>query len=123
MLGQAHHFRNYAPEKIEYAINRYTNEGGRLYNVINNRLEDREYLAGDYSIADMATMPWILGERQGHSFDDFSNLKDWRERLKARPALQKGWSVMRDEVRSVADQTQDKERWEILFGSKQFKRR
>jgi GST-like protein len=123
MLGQAHHFRNYAPEKIEYAINRYTNEGGRLYNVIDKRLEGREYLAGDYSIADMATMPWILGERQGHSFDDFSNLKDWRERLKARPALQKGWSVMRDEVRSVADQTQDKERWEILFGSKQFERR
>ena len=123
MLGQAHHFRNYAPEKIEYAINRYTNESGRLYNVIDKRLEDREYLAGDYSIADMATMPWILGKRQGHSFDDFPNLKEWRERLKARPALQKGWSVMRDEVRSVADQTKDKERWEVLFGSKQFQRR
>ena len=122
MLGQAHHFRNYAPNKIEYAIDRYTNETGRLYNVIDKRLENRDYLAGDYSIADMATMPWLLGKHQGQNYDDFPKLKQWRERLKARPALQKGWSVMRDEVRSVADQSKDKERWEILFGAKQFQR-
>ena len=122
MLGQAHHFRNYAPEKIEYAIDRYTNETGRLYSVIDNRLDDRDYLAGDYSIADMATMPWILGKRQGQNYDDFPNLKQWRERLKARPALQKGWSVMKDEVRSVADQNKNKDRWDILFGTKQFQR-
>ena len=122
MLGQAHHFRNYAPEKIEYAINRYTNEGGRLYGVIDRQLQDRDYLAGEYSIADMATMPWLLGKHQGQNYDDYPNLKERRNKLKARPALQKGWSVMRD-VRSVADETKDKERWEILFGSKQFQKR
>ena len=79
-------------------------------------------MAGEYSIADMATMPWLLGKHQGQNYDDYPNLKEWRNKLKARPALQKGWSVMRD-VRSVADETKDKERWEILFGSKQFQKR
>ena len=122
MLGQAHHFRNYAPNKIEYAIDRYTNETGRLYNVIDKRLENRDYLAGDYSIADMATMPWILGKGQGQDYDNFPNLKKWRNLLKARPALQKGWSVMKGE-RNNTDDAKNKERWEILFGSKQFERR
>lgn len=122
MIGQAHHFRAYAPEKISYAIDRYTNEAGRLYGVIDRRLSDREYLAGDYSIADMATMPWILGKGQGQDYDNFPNLKKWRDLLKARPALQKGWSVMKGE-RNNTDDAKNKERWEILFGSKQFERR
>ena len=122
MMGQAHHFRAYAPEKISYAIDRYTNEAGRLYGVIDRRLSDRQYLAGDYSIADMATMPWILGKGQGQDYDNFPNLKKWRNLLKARPALQKGWSVMKGE-RNNTDDAKNKERWEVLFGSKQFERR
>lgn len=122
MMGQAHHFRTYAPEKISYAINRYTNEAGRLYGVIDRRLSDRQYLAGDYSIADMATMPWILGKGQGQDYDNFPNLKKWRNLLKARPALQRGWSVMKGE-RNNTDDAKNKERWEVLFGSKQFERR
>jgi len=122
MLGQVHHFRNYAPKKIEYAIDRYTNEAGRLYRVIDKRLEDRDYLAGEYSIADMATMPWILGKHQGQNYDNYPNLKNWRNRLKVRPALQKGWSIMRD-TSKPSDSTKDTERWEILFGSKQFQDR
>ena len=122
MMGQAHHFRAYAPEKISYAIDRYTNEAGRLYGVIDRRLSDRQYLAGDYSIADMATMPWILGKGQGQDYDNFPNLKKWRNLLKARPALQRGWSVMKGE-RNNTDDAKNKERWEVLFGSKQFERR
>src|SRR5262245_14724321 len=80
MLGQAHHFRGYAPEKIAYAIDRYTNEANRLYGVMNRRLADREYLAGEYSIADMACWPWIVPyERQGQRLEEFPNLKRWFE--------------------------------------------
>ena len=116
MMGQAHHFRAYAPAKISYAIDRYTNEAGRLYGVIDRRLFDRQYLAGDYSIADKATMPWILGKGQGQDYDNFPNLKKWRNLLKARPALQRGWSVMKGE-RNNTDDAKNKERWEFLFGS------
>jgi GST-like protein len=87
MAGQNNHFKNYAVEKLEYAINRYINEVNRLYGVMNKRLADREFLAGDYSIADMACYPWIVPwERQGQKLGDFPNLKRWFDTIKARPA-------------------------------------
>ncbi|QLE48852.1 thiol:disulfide oxidoreductase [Nostoc sp. C057] len=87
MAGQNHHFSAYAPEKIEYAINRYVNETGRLYGVLNKQLADREFVAGDYSIADIAAYPWIVPyERQSQNLDDFPHLKRWFETIKARPA-------------------------------------
>ncbi|AFY34367.1 glutathione binding-like protein [Calothrix sp. PCC 7507] len=87
MAGQNHHFNAYAPEKIEYAINRYVKETGRLYAVLNKQLAEREFVAGDYSIADIATYPWIVPyERQSQNLDDFPNLKRWFETIKARPA-------------------------------------
>jgi GST-like protein len=122
MLGQAHHFRNYAPDKIEYAINRYTNEGGRLYQVIDNRLADHEYLAGAYSIADIAVWPWLLGERQGQDFADYPHLSRWRDAIKARPAVIRGRDVMKD-TQTVKDATADKERWNLLFGDQRARRR
>ena len=88
MLGQAHHFRAYVREKIPYAIERYTKEAGRIYGILDRRLTDNAYLAGDYSIADMAVFPWIrLHGRQGQKLDDFPNLKDWFERIAARTAV------------------------------------
>ncbi|MBD2246018.1 glutathione binding-like protein [Nostoc sp. FACHB-888] len=88
MAGQNHHFSAYAPEKIEYAINRYVNETGRLYGVLNKQLADREFVAGDYSIADIAAYPWIVPyERQSQNLEDFPNLKRWFETIKARPAI------------------------------------
>lgn len=87
MAGQNHHFVQYAPEKIEYAINRYVNETGRLYGVLDKRLADREFVAGDYSIADIAAYPWITGyENQGQKLENFPNLKRWFEAIKSRPA-------------------------------------
>lgn len=88
MAGQNHHFSRYAPEKIDYAINRYVNETGRLYAVLNKRLADREFVAGDYSIADIAAYPWIVPhESQSQNLDNFPNLKRWFEAIKARPAV------------------------------------
>ncbi len=91
MLGQAHHFLQYAPEKIEYAMNRYRNEAKRLYGVVDKRLQESEWLGGnEYSIADMATMPWMRApERQGVDIEQFPVLKRWRERIAARPAVQR----------------------------------
>ncbi|MEH1946981.1 MAG: glutathione binding-like protein [Nostoc sp.] len=87
MAGQNHHFSTYAPEKIEYAINRYVNETGRLYAVLNKQLTDKEFVAGDYSIADIAAYPWIVPhERQSQNLKDFPHLKRWFEAIKARPA-------------------------------------
>ncbi len=87
MAGQNHHFSQYAPEKIPYAIDRYVNETGRLYAVINKRLSDRNFVAGSYSIADIAAYPWIMAyEIQGQKLEDFPNLKRWFETIKARPA-------------------------------------
>jgi GSH-dependent disulfide-bond oxidoreductase len=87
MAGQNHHFSQYAPEKIPYAINRYVNETGRLYAVLDKRLSDREFVAGDYSIADIASYPWIVPyERQNQKLEDFPNLQRWFEAIKARPA-------------------------------------
>lgn len=88
MAGQNHHFSQYAPEKIPYAINRYVNETGRLYAVLNKRLSDRPFMAGEeYSIADMATYPWIVPyQNQGQNLDDFPHLKRWFAAIQARPA-------------------------------------
>lgn len=87
MAGQNHHFSQYAPEKIPYAINRYVNETGRLYGVLNKQLRDREFLAREYSIADIACYPWIVPyDRQGQTLEDFPNLKRWFEAIQARPA-------------------------------------
>jgi GST-like protein len=118
MLGQAHHFRGYAPEKIAYAIARYTNEANRLYGVLDRRLAGREWLAGDYSIADVACWPWVVPhERQGQSLDDFPNVKAWFERMKARPAVQRGFEVGR-EIRDQAARQggMDEEAKRVLFG-------
>jgi GST-like protein len=94
MAGQTHHFRIYAPEKIAYAIDRYTNETNRLYGVLDKRLADREFLAGDYSIADMAAFPWAkLWERQGQDISAFKNMQRWLQANAARPAVQRGLAV------------------------------
>jgi GST-like protein len=98
MAGQAHHFRIYAPEKIDYAITRYTNEVARLYGVMNKRLADREFLAGDYSIADIACVGWSkLWERQGQDISKFPHFKRWLNTVKARPAVQRGLAVLAEE--------------------------
>jgi GST-like protein len=98
MAGQAHHFRIYAPEKIDYAITRYTNEVARLYGVMNKRLADREFLAGEYSIADIACAGWSkLWERQGQDISKFPHFKRWLETVKARPAVQRGLAVLAEE--------------------------
>lgn len=94
MAGQNHHFNMYAPEKIPYAIDRYVNETNRLYGVLNKRLADREYVAGDYSIADMAAYPWIVPyARQGQKLEDFPHLKRWFEAIKAKPATVRAYEL------------------------------
>jgi GSH-dependent disulfide-bond oxidoreductase len=121
MLGQAHHFRRYAPEQIQYAIDRYTNEAKRIYGVIDKRVGEVPYLAGEYSIADIATYPWLkLHKLQGQNLEDFSNLKRWYEAMEARPAVQKGMAVM---ANGPALQPNDKETFSVLFGAQQYERR
>jgi len=95
MMGQAHHFRRFAPEQIPYAVDRYTNETARLYGVIDRRLADHDWLAADqYTIADIATFPWIARyEWQGQNLDDTPNLKRWYDRIWDRPAVRKGFEV------------------------------
>jgi GSH-dependent disulfide-bond oxidoreductase len=121
MLGQAHHFRQYAPEKIEYAVNRYTNEAKRLYGVIDRRLGESQWLADDYSIADMAVFPWLRPyERQGQKLEDFPNLKRWFETINARPAVQQGLQLQQDNVRKGP---MDEKTKEVLFGATQYEKR
>jgi GSH-dependent disulfide-bond oxidoreductase len=118
MAGQAHHFRTYAAEKIAYAIDRYTNEVNRLYGVLDKRLADRQFVAGDYSIADMATFPWArLWERQGQDIAQFPNMKRWLDVIAARPAVQRGLAI-RSEDRGRVDLAKDEEARKILFGQK-----
>jgi len=119
MLGQAHHFRAYAREKIPYAIDRYSREAARLYGVLDKRLDGREHLAGDYSIADMAVFPWIrLHERQGQDLADFPNLGRWFARIAARPAVAKDMARLEDVVDEIDDET-----WSNLWGDTQFQKR
>lgn len=88
MAGQNHHFRHYAPEKLPYAIDRYVRETGRLYGVLDKRLAGRDYILGDYSVADMAAFPWVIDHgRQDLSLDDFPNVKRWFAAISARPAV------------------------------------
>ncbi|MCW8305672.1 glutathione S-transferase N-terminal domain-containing protein [Acidiphilium sp. PA] len=114
MLGQNHHFSQYAPEKLDYAINRYVNETNRLYGVLNKRLADREFMAGDYSIADMASYPWIVPyERQGQNLDDFPHLKRWFHAIKDRPATVRAY----EKAKAISQQaTVNEESKKILFG-------
>jgi len=94
MLGQAHHFRRFAKERLPYAIDRYSNEARRLYGVLDKRLGEAAYLAGDYSVADIATFPWAARhEWQGIALEDFPNVKRWYDAIAARPAVQKGMAV------------------------------
>ena len=119
MLGQAHHFRAYARERIPYAIERYTNEAARLYRVLDKRLEGRAFAAGEYSIADMAIFPWIrLHERQGQNLADYAEIARWFESIATRPAVAKDM----DELEDVAGDIDD-EMWRNLWGEEQFKRR
>ena len=118
MAGQSHHFRNHAPEKIQYGIDRYTNEVHRLYGVMNRRLQDREYLAGAYSIADMAAYPWVRPYKsQGQDLAEFPNLKAWFERLHARPAIARAVKVGED-VRIQHDLATDVAAQKIMFGQR-----
>jgi len=116
MCGQAHHFRQYAPEKIDYAINRYTNEVNRLYGVLNRQLEGKHYICGDLSIADMAAWPWVRPwERQGQDLANFPHLKAWFERMEARPGVKRGIAVALEQQGNV-DLSKDDEARKVLFG-------
>jgi GST-like protein len=118
MAGQTHHFRIYAPEKVPYAIDRYTNETHRLYGVLNKRLADREFVAGDYSIADMAIVGWAkLWERQGQDIAEFPHMKRWLDKVLARPAVQRGLAVNQDD-RTKIDIAKDKDVQAVLFGQR-----
>jgi GST-like protein len=121
MLGQAHHFRMYAPEKIAYAIDRYTNEARRLYGVIDARLAGSKWLGGaEYSIADIATFPWLRSwQNQGIVLEDYPNLKRWFDTIAERPAVQRGVQVLASLRKPITD---DKSR-EVLFGATQYQRR
>jgi GST-like protein len=115
MAGQNHHFNRYAPEKLPYAIERYVKETNRLYGVLNKRLADREFVAGDYSIADMASYPWIVPhEAQGQTLDDFPHLKRWFETIKARPATERAYALAA--TINVQPSANDEEARRILFG-------
>ena len=116
MLGQNHHFRNYAPEKVPYAIQRYENEASRLYGVLDRRLSGHEFVAGEYSIADMAIVGWAKGhERQGVDLNDFPHVRRWLDAMLARPAVAKGLAVGAEFRSNLAD---DKEAQKILFNQR-----
>jgi GST-like protein len=117
MAGQVHHFKNYARETLTYAINRYVDEVNRLYGVMNLRLKDREFIAGKYSIADMALVGWVnMWERQGQDINEFPQLKRWLETLKARPAVQRGMALGRDLRRGI--DMKDPKVQAVLFGQR-----
>ena len=121
MLGQAHHFRIYAPEKIEYAINRYTNEAKRLYAVMDKRLAKSKYIAtNEYTIADISIFPWLRSwKNQGIAWADYPHLKGWFDEIAARPAVQRGVEVLSDRRKPLVGDTAR----EMLFGAKQYERR
>lgn len=121
MLGQAHHFRIYAPEQVPYAIDRYTNEAKRLYGVMDRQLESHAYIAGnDYSIADIAIFPWLRSwQNQGIDWAAFPALKAWFDRIGERPAVQRGVQVLAD-LRKGSHTAAEKE---VLFGKTQYEKR
>ncbi|HEY0847618.1 MAG TPA: glutathione binding-like protein [Noviherbaspirillum sp.] len=120
MLGQAHHFRIYAPEKIEYGINRYTNEAKRLYGVIDKQLSKNAYLAGDeYTIADIATFPWLRSwKNQGIDWADYPHAKRWFDEISERPAVKRGVDVLTNQRPAEMDAKAK----EILFGQTQYQK-
>ena len=121
MLGQAHHFRIYAPEPIEYAVNRYTNEAKRLYGVMDKQLSKHRYIAGDeYTIADIACFPWTRSwKNQGIDWEDFPHAKRWHDEIAARPAVQRGVQVLADLRKPLLDEKSK----EMLFGAVQYQKR
>ena len=121
MLGQTHHFRIYAPEKVDYAINRYTNETKRLYGVMDKQLQSHQFIAGSsYSIADIAIFPWLRNwQNQGIDWANYPHLKAWFDKIAERPAVQRGVQVLADLRKPITD---DKSR-EVLFGSTQYQKR
>ena len=122
MLGQAHHFRGYAPEKIPYAIDRYTNEANRLYRIVDKRLGETRYLGGnEYSIADIACWPWMrYPDRQGIELEPLKNFKRWFDEINERPAVKRGVEVL---TAQRTDAPMDEKQKEILFGKTQFQKR
>ena len=128
MAGQTHHFRQYAPamirdqRQIAYGVRRYTNETHRLYGVMERRLQDRDYLAGEYSIADMAAWPWVLPTLQGQNMNDFPHLAAWLERVGARPAVRKGRALLEELRGNAGGAGKDAEvARRILFGQRAHK--
>ena len=121
MLGQAHHFRIYAPEKVPYAIERYTNEAKRLYGVLDRRLAKSRYIGcNEYSIADIAIFPWLRSwKNQGIDWVDYPHLKGWFDEIAARPAVQRGVEVLADLRKPMTDDTAR----QALFGATQYQRR
>jgi GSH-dependent disulfide-bond oxidoreductase len=116
MAGQNHHFARYTSQKIPYAIERYVNETNRLYGVLNRRLSNRAYIAGDYSIADIATYPWIVPyENQGQRLEDFPNLKRWFERIRDRPATRRAYQKA---ATINTGETVTEEAKRVLFGQR-----
>jgi GST-like protein len=122
MLGQAHHFLGYAVEKIPYAMNRYRNEANRLYGVLDRRLGESPYIAcGEYTIADIAIMPWLRShERQGVNMDEYPNVRRWFDALNERPAVKRGLQVLADRRRTGPLTPEQRE---VMFGSVQYARR
>lgn len=115
MLGQNHHFTRYAPEKVPYAIDRYVRETNRLYGVLNQRLADRDFVAGaDYTIADMASYPWILPEAQGQDMADFPHLARWHATIRARPATERAYARGKEIQPEQAPMSEDAKK--VLFG-------
>ena len=124
MFGQANHFRRYSREKIEYAIERYTNEANRLTRVLDRRLAEARYVAGnEYSIADIAIFPWLRGaENRGVNLEEYPAVRRWFDGINARPAVQRGVKVLA-EVQARNTAPHDDKSWEIMFGKVQFQRR
>jgi GSH-dependent disulfide-bond oxidoreductase len=117
MAGQNHHFGLYAPDKLPYAIDRYVRETGRLYAVLNRRLAEREYIVGEYSIADIASYPWVLPERQQQNLDQFPHLKRWKEAIATRPAVIRAYQLAK--TINVQPTVADAQARSILFGQSQ----
>ena len=118
-LGQAHHFNAYAPTRIKYAMDRYTNEAKRLYGVLDRQLAGRDYIAGEYSIADIAIFPWTrLFQRQGVDLEAYPNVKRWQQKIAARPAVAKDMTRTEDIVNGFNEKS-----WSVLFGTEQYQKR
>jgi GST-like protein len=117
MLGQAHHFRQYAPERIEYAYKRYTDEAARIYTVMDHRLQDNEYFAGEYSIADIAILPWVVPhDNQGQDLESYPNLNRWYQDARSRPAVERGLELGKDWRKPTSEM--DEETRETLFSNR-----